>query len=144
MAAKPITSHAEAEWKGSVKEGGGQVRFGGGAFQGDYSWAGRFETGKGTNPEELLAAAHAGCFSMQLSGLLTANGTPPTAIHTKAAVTILHGVGITKSVLDVRAEVHGIDAEKFAEIATKAKDICPVTKALAGIPEITLHAHLKR
>ena len=136
-----ITSTAQAEWHGALKDGSGHIAFG--SFQGDYTFAGRFESGKGTNPEELLAAAHASCFSMQLSGLLTANGTPPASIQTKVSVTIQAGVGITKSVLDTVADVPGLDPAKFAEIATKAKEICPVSRALVGIPEITLNASLK-
>lgn len=138
-----VTSTANAEWKGSLKEGAGHVRFGGGSYDGEYTFASRFETGKGTNPEELIAAAHAGCYSMQLSGLLTADGTPPAAIETKASVTIVAGQGITGIVLDVEAEVPGIDQAKFTEVATKAKEICPVSKALAGVENITLNATLK-
>lgn len=138
-----VTSKADAEWKGSLKEGAGHMRFGTGAYDCEFTFASRFEDGtKGTNPEELLAAAHAGCFSMQLSGLLTGNGTPPTSVRTTARVTIEAGVGITMSALETVAEVPGIDAAKFAELANKAKDICPVSKALAGIKEITLSATL--
>jgi osmotically inducible protein OsmC len=136
-----VTSTANAEWKGSLKQGKGHVRFGG--FEGDYTFAGRFETAHGTNPEELLAAAHASCFSMQLSGLLTANHTPPTDIRTTVKVTIQAGVGITRSAIETVAEVPGLDAAKFAEIAAQAKEICPVSRALAGIPEIVLEARLK-
>lgn len=136
-----ITSTAQAEWRGALKDGSGHIAFG--SFQGDYTFAGRFESGTGTNPEELLAAAHASCFSMQLSGLLTANGTPPTTIQTKVSVTIQAGVGITRSVIDTVVEVPGLDTTKFDEIATKAKEICPVSRALAGIPDIVLNASLK-
>lgn len=136
-----VTSTANAEWTGSLKQGKGHIEFG--HFKGDYTFAGRFESAHGTNPEELLAAAHASCFSMQLSGLLTANNTPPTAIHTTAKVTIKPGEGITLSALQVSAEVPGIDEAKFQEIATKAKEICPVSRALAGIPSITIEATLK-
>lgn len=138
-----VTSTAQAEWKGSLKEGEGHMRLGGGSYDGAFTFASRFETGKGTNPEELLAAAHAGCFSMQLSGLLTANGTPPASVQTTVKVTIQAGEGITQSALETVAEVPGIDQAKFAEIAAKAKDICPVSKALAGIREVTLNATLK-
>jgi osmotically inducible protein OsmC len=138
-----VTSTANAEWKGSLKEGGGHVRFGGGSYDGEFTFASRFETGKGTNPEELLAAAHAGCFSMQLSGLLTADGHPPSSIRTNAAVTIVAGQGITGIVLEVEAEVPGIDQAKFADIANKAKEICPVSRALAGVKDISLKATLK-
>jgi osmotically inducible protein OsmC len=136
-----IVSKANAEWKGSLKEGAGEVSFGN--FKGDYTFASRFETGGKTNPEELIAAAHAGCYSMQLSGLLTAAGTPPKSIKTTAAVTIEAGVGISGIALEVEAEVPGISAETFTETANKAKEICPVSKALASVPSITLKATLK-
>ena len=136
-----IVSKANAEWKGSLKEGAGEVSFG--TFKGDYTFASRFETGGKTNPEELIAAAHASCYSMQLSGLLTAAGTPPKSIRTSAAVTIEAGVGISGIVLEVEAEVPGISAETFAETAEKAKEVCPVSKALASVPSITLKATLK-
>jgi osmotically inducible protein OsmC len=136
-----VTSKAKAEWKGSLKEGGGEVEFTG--FKGAYTFASRFETGKGTNPEELIAAAHAGCYSMQLSGLLTANNTPPTAIRTTAEVTIEAGVGITGIVLTTEATVPGITDAAFQETAAKAKEVCPVSRALAGVKSVTLRATLK-
>ncbi|MBN9023278.1 MAG: OsmC family peroxiredoxin [Rhizobiales bacterium] len=136
-----IVSKANAEWKGSLKEGNGEVAFG--TFKGSYTFASRFETGAGTNPEELIAAAHAGCYSMQLSGLLTAAGTPPKSIKTTAAVTIEAGVGITGIALEVEAEIPGINDATFQETANKAKEICPVSKALASVPSITLKATLK-
>lgn len=135
-----VTSKAKAEWKGSLKEGGGEVEFTG--YKGQYTFASRFETGKGTNPEELIAAAHAGCYSMQLSGLLTANKTPPTRINTTAGVTIEAGVGITGIVLTTEATVPGIDDSAFQEIAQKAGQICPVSKALAAVKNITVNARL--
>ncbi|MEX0853006.1 MAG: OsmC family peroxiredoxin [Bauldia sp.] len=137
-----VRSSADAEWKGSLKEGSGRMRFGSGAYHGDFTFASRFETGKGTNPEELLAAAHAGCFSMQLSGLLTAGGTPPKRIRTKAHVTIEAGVGITRIELETEADVTGIAEAAFMEAARKAREICPVSKALAAVKEITLKAKL--
>ena len=137
-----VVSKANAEWKGSLKEGGGAVSFG--TFKGDYTFASRFETGGKTNPEELIAAAHASCYSMQLSGVLTAGGNPPKAIKTTAAVTIQAGVGITGIVLETEAEVPGITDAAFAEAANKAKEICPVSKALASVPSITLKATLKK
>jgi osmotically inducible protein OsmC len=138
-----VTSTANAEWKGSLKEGSGHMRFGSGAYDCEFTFASRFETGKGTNPEELLAAAHAGCFSMQLSGLLTANGTPPTSVQTTAKVTIQAGEGITSSALETAAVVPGIDQAKLTELAEKAKEICPISKAVAGIKQITVKATLK-
>jgi osmotically inducible protein OsmC len=137
-----VVSKANAEWKGSLKEGGGEVAFG--TFKGDYTFASRFETGGKTNPEELIAAAHASCYSMQLSGVLTAGGTPPKAIRTSAAVTIQAGVGITGIVLETEAEVPGVTDAAFAEAANKAKEICPVSRALASVPSITLKATLKK
>ena len=136
-----VVSKANAEWKGSLKEGNGEVAFG--TFKGSYTFASRFETGNGTNPEELIAAAHAGCYSMQLSGLLTAAGNPPKSIRTTAAVTIEAGVGITGIALEVEAEVPGVTDAAFQETAGKAKEICPVSKALASVPSITLKATLK-
>jgi lipoyl-dependent peroxiredoxin len=139
-----VTSTANAEWHGSNTAGKGVMHFGKGAYHGEYTRAGRFETGQGTNPEELLAAAHSGCFSMQLAGLLTAAGHPPTVIRTTANVTIEGGgVGITKSALTVEAVVPGIDEAKFQEAAQKAKEVCPVSKALTpGVKEITISAKL--
>ncbi len=138
-----VTSTAKAEWKGSLKEGGGEMELGGGAYRGAFTFASRFETGGQTNPEELLAAAHAGCISMQLSGLLTANNTPPTSVKTTAEVTIQAGVGITGIALTMEAAVPGIDDATFQEIAAKAKEICPVSKAVAAVGNITLKATLK-
>jgi len=138
-----VRSTAKAEWKGSLKEGSGDMVFGGGAYHAAFTFASRFETGGKTNPEELIAAAHAGCFSMQLSGLLTANNTPPTSVRTTAEVTIEAGVGITGSALATEAEVPGIDNAAFQEIAAKAVEICPVSKALAAVKNITLTATLK-
>ncbi len=132
---------ANAEWKGNLKEGAGHMRFQSGAFDGPYSFASRFENGPGTNPEELIAAAHAGCFSMQLSGVLTAAGKPPTSIKTTAKVEIIAGTGITSIVLDTVAHVAGIDEKAFMEAAEKAREICPVSKALKAVP-ITLKAKL--
>ena len=135
-----VISKAKAEWNGSLKSGGGHVSFG--TFKGDYTWAGRFETGKGTTPEQLIAAAHASCFSMQLSALLDSAHTPPTSLRTEAHVTMVHGTGITKIVLEVEGVVPGSDQAKFAEIAERAKEICPVSKALAGVPQVSVSARL--
>ncbi len=133
--------NANAEWKGNLKEGSGHMRFGSGAFDGQYFFLSRFESGVGTNPEELIAAAHAGCYSMQLSGVLTAAGTPPTDIKTTAKVEIIAGTGITGIALDTVAVVPGIDEKTFLEAAQKAKEICPVSRALSAVP-ITLTAKL--
>jgi len=137
----PVSSTANAEWKGPLKEGSGKVQFG--TFTGEFTRATRFETGGGTNPEQLIAAAHASCFSMQLSGLLTADGHPPTSLQTKATVTVEAGVGITAIVLETAGEVPGIDADAFAATATKAKEVCPVSRALAGVKDVSVKATLK-
>jgi osmotically inducible protein OsmC len=137
----PVSSTANAEWNGPLKEGSGKVQFG--TFKGEFTRATRFETGGGTNPEQLVAAAHASCFSMQLSGLLTADGHPPTSIQTKATVTVEAGVGITAIVLETVGEVPGVDAAAFTATATKAKEVCPVSRALAGVKDVSVKATLK-
>ena len=137
----PVNSTANAEWYGPIKEGNGKVQFG--TFKGEFTRATRFETGEGTNPEQLIAAAHASCFSMQLSGLLTADGHPPTSLKTKATVTVEAGVGITAIALETEGEVPGVDAATFTATATKAKEICPVSRALAGVKDVSVKATLK-
>ena len=135
---------AEAEWKGSLKEGSGTMKLGSGAFSGAYSFGTRFEEAKGTNPEELIGAAHAGCFSMAFSAGLGKAGFQPTRIHTTANVhlgKVGEGFAITKIELDCEAEVPGIDEAKFQQEAKAAKEGCPVSKALAATP-ITLNAKL--
>ena|SRR5260221_10057322 len=136
---------SEAEWRGNLREGAGRVKLGSGAFEGSYSFVSRFEDGKGTNPEELIAAAHAGCYSMALSAGLSKAGHPPTRVHTVAKVyleKVGEGFGITRIELECDAEVPGIDAAAFQEQAEGAKKGCPVSKALAAV-EITLKATLK-
>ena len=110
----------------------------------DVSWAARSEEASGgkTSPEELIAAAHASCFSMALSLGLAKAGTPPEQLRTSAVVTFVPGTGITKSALTVRGRVPGLDADGFREAAEAAKKGCPVSQALAGVPEITLDAAL--
>jgi osmotically inducible protein OsmC len=120
------------------------MKLGSGAFQGPYTFVSRFESGKGTNPEELIAAAHAGCFSMALSAGLSAAGFTPTRVHTTARVhlePVGQGFGITKIELQTEAEIPGIDEPTFQKEAESAKKNCPVSKALAG-PQITLAATL--
>ncbi|MBX7214281.1 MAG: OsmC family protein [Thermoflexales bacterium] len=134
---------ANAVWNGTLKEGAGTMALGSGAYKGAYTWASRFADGKGTNPEELIGAAHAGCFSMFLSALLTKNGTPPAHIHTDAAVTLGDGPTITAIALTTEAEVAGITVEKFNELVAAAKQNCPVSKALASVPSVTVKATLK-
>ena len=138
------TRKAHARWEGSLKEGKGQVDFGNGVFKGPYSFASRFEDGKGTNPEELLGAAHASCFAMALSLMLGNAGFKPDYVDATAQITISPqngGFKITKSHLVCEAKVPGIDAAVFTKHADAAKAGCPVSQALAGT-EITLDARL--
>jgi len=136
---------AEVVWHGDLMSGSGTIaQVGSGAFGPlDVSWASRSEEPNGkTSPEELIAAAWAACFSMALSHGLAQAGTPPEQLETSATVTFQPGEGITKGALTVRATVPGIDAAAFQEAADGAKQNCPVSKALAGIPEVTLDATL--
>ena len=136
---------AHVTWTGSLTEGGGTIdRVGSGAFGPlDVTWAARTEEPGGkTSPEELLAAAHASCFSMALSGGLARAGHAPERLETSATVTFVPGTGITKSALRVRGTVPGMDEAAFVEAAEAAKVGCPVSGALAAVPEITLDASL--
>jgi lipoyl-dependent peroxiredoxin len=138
------TRTSQAVWKGDLFQGKGTMKFGSGAFEGAYSFSSRFENGVGTNPEELIAAAHAGCFSMALSGELSKIGFQPKSVETSAHVTVeksSDGFAITRSELTTVAEVPGIDEETFQKIAQGAKAGCPVSKALAGVA-IALDARL--
>lgn len=135
---------AEAVWSGSLREGAGELALESGAFRGPYTFKARFEQGKETNPEELLGAAHAGCFTMALTALLAREKLAPTRIHTTAAVHLEQAAGgfsIPKIELVTRATIPGITAERFAQLAADAKVNCPVSKVLAGA-EITLDAAL--
>lgn len=134
--------HAEAQWQGTLKEGAGRLKLESGVYEGPYTWAGRFADGSGTNPEELVGAAHAGCYSMFLSAILTRNNVPPTRIFTRASVHLEDGPTITRIILDVEAEVPGLDEATFQEYALEAKVKCPVSKALAAVEEITVNAKL--
>jgi lipoyl-dependent peroxiredoxin len=136
--------NADAVWEGSLKEGKGKMKLGSGAFEGSYSWSSRFENGVGTNPEELLGAAHAGCFSMALSAGLGKAGFTPTSIHTKAQVTLEPVDGksrITRIQLDTEASVPGISNDQFQQIAQETKGGCPVSVALSNVP-VSLVARL--
>ena len=137
--------HATAVWKGALKDGSGTLDSQSGAIAKlPYSFKGRFEdeSGKsGTNPEELIAAAHAGCYAMQLSHFLAENGTPAEKLDAKAVVTLVPGTGITGSALTLVGTVPGIDEAKFKELAEKAKAECPVSKALGAI-KVSLDARL--
>lgn len=140
-----MNRHANAVWKGSLTEGSGTIDLQSGAFAGQpYSFKGRFqdESGKsGTNPEELIAAAHAGCFAMQLSHFLAENGTPAAELDARAVVTLVPGTGITESAITLVGKVPGLDEAKFRELADKAKAECPVSKALGAI-KVSLDARL--
>jgi osmotically inducible protein OsmC len=136
---------AQVTWQGSLMDGGGRIdSVGSGAFGPlDVTWASRAEEPAGrTSPEELIAAAHAACFSMALSHGLAGGGTPPEELKTSATVTFQPGEGITKIALAVRGNVPGIDEAGFREAAEGAKDGCPVSGALTGVPEITVDAQL--
>jgi lipoyl-dependent peroxiredoxin len=136
---------AWAVWQGSIKEGGGTISTETGVLkEAPYGFKSRFENGKGTNPEELIGAAHAGCFSMAFSLMLGEAGLTPERIETHAAVTldkVGEGFAITKSHLTVKAKIPGADQAKFESIANKAKDNCPVSKLLKA--EITMEATLE-
>ena len=132
-----------AEWKGTLKEGAGAVKLASGVYEGPYTFASRFESGKETNPEELIGAAHAGCFSMFLSALLTEAGFTPDFIQTEAHVHLTDGPTISLIELVTVVKTPGLTEEALAEHAAAAKADCPVSKALAG-PEITLKATLVR
>jgi lipoyl-dependent peroxiredoxin len=135
---------ASARWNGSLTEGKGTVALGSGAFEGQYSFSSRFEEGTGTNPEELIGAAHAGCFSMAFSGGLGRAGFTPDYIETTAKVHIVKddgGFSITTIELSTRGSVPGIDDATFQKEAEAAKAGCPVSRALAGV-DIILDAQL--
>jgi len=140
------TRNASAAWEGGLRGGKGTFKAGSGAFGGTYSFGTRFEEAPGTNPEELIAAAHAACFSMALSGGLERSGTPPTRIETKAACTVEKvgdGFKITRMRLVVRGKVPGIDEAGFAKAAEAAKNGCPVSGALRGNVIFELDAKLE-
>jgi osmotically inducible protein OsmC len=134
--------HANAHWEGTLKEGGGSLKVESGIFEGPYTWSDRFGDGKGTNPEELLGAAHASCYTMFLSAILTNNDFNPTRLDTTAAVHLQDGPTITKIELNVEGVVDDLDEARFQEFAQEAKEKCPVSKALAAVPEIVLTARL--
>ena len=139
------TRNAEAEWKGNLAEGNGSLKVGSGAFSGPYSFKSRFEEGESaTNPEELLGAAHAGCFTMALTAQLSRARLTPTRIHTQAKVKLEKlgdAFSITRIDLETVAEIPGIDDATFQKYALDAKQNCPVSKALAAT-EIHLSARL--
>ena len=139
------TRSGSAEWRGDLASGAGTVTVGEGVFHGNYSFKSRFEEGEGTNPEELIAAAHASCFAMALSNVLAEGGNPPDSVRASARVQLRPVDGqptIARIDLTVEATVPGIDDAGFQEAAAGAKAGCPVSRALAGVPEIELTARL--
>jgi osmotically inducible protein OsmC len=139
------TRNGSAEWKGDLKGGTGRLEVGEGVFEGDYTFKSRFEEGDGTNPEELIAAAHAGCFSMALSAELGRAGHSAESVETTATVhfdKVEGGFGITRIELESRARVPGVSDEEFQQVAEGAKKGCPVSRALAAVDSIELRASL--
>ncbi len=140
-----IKRKSYATWSNGLKEGKGKMVVGNNFFEGPFTFASRFESGEGTNPEELIAAAHAGCFSMALSATLEKEGYKPLEISTTAEILLeIKGEGprITKITLKTKARVEGIDRKTFLKLAEKTKDSCPVSVALGGVNEITVEAEL--
>lgn len=136
---------AQAEWQGTLKDGSGRLRLGSGVFEGAYSFPSRFENGPGTNPEELIAAAHAGCFSMALSAILGREGHVPDSIRTVAKVHLGATAAvptITQIEIETEASAPGLAEEDFERLAQSAKTTCLVSRALAGVTRITLKASL--
>jgi osmotically inducible protein OsmC len=139
-----VPAKGSAEWKGDLPSGSGTFTAGD-TISGGYTYKSRFEDGPGSNPEQLIAAAHAACFSMALSSMLSQAGNPPESVRTDATVTLrpVDGVPtITRIELVTRARVPGIDEPAFIQHAMAAKAGCPVSRALAGVPEVTLEASL--
>jgi lipoyl-dependent peroxiredoxin len=139
------TRNGSAEWHGDLESGTGTVTVGDGVFEGAYSYDSRFGEGKGTNPEQLIAAAHAGCFTMALSAILSAGGHAPESLRTSARVQLRNIDGaptITRIDLHTEGRVAGVDADQFEAFADEAKRGCVVSRALAGVPEIVLTASL--
>jgi len=133
--------NASAVWNGTLKEGEGTMKLGSGAFEGAFTFASRFEEGPGTNPEELVGAAQAGCFSMFLASVLTDAGYPPVQVRTSAKVHLGDGPRITLIELDTEAEVPNVDEKTFLESVDKSKKNCPISLALTG-PELRVSARL--
>lgn len=137
-------SKAQAKWTGTLKEGSGSMKGASGHFDAPFTFVSRFEgAATGTNPEELIGAAHAGCFSMFLAAQLTTAGHPPSSVETTATVHLGAGPAVTKIELETVAVVPGVSQELFAEKVDFSKKNCPISKALASVPEITFVATLK-
>ena len=136
------TNNASAVWNGTLKEGSGTMKLGSEPNEFPFTFASRFEDGKETNPEELIGAAHAGCFSMFLSAVLSGDDLPPTRITTSATAHLGDGPTITTIELETEADVPNIEDAKFQEYVANAKENCPVSKALAAVAEIKVNAKL--
>jgi lipoyl-dependent peroxiredoxin len=137
--------NGSAQWNGDLASGNGTVTVGESAWTGNYSFKSRFEDGEGTNPEELLAASHAGCFTMAMSLFLTDKGNPPETLSTKVKTHLRQIEGaptITKAEIEVEGSVPGIDQDQFQKYAEQAKDQCVISRALAGVQEMTVTATL--
>jgi lipoyl-dependent peroxiredoxin len=137
--------NGSAEWRGDIQTGSGTVTVGNGVFEGAYSYGSRFGEEEGTNPEQLIAAAQAACFTMALSSILAAAGHPPESVHTNARVQLRFVNGapmLARLELNTEGHVPGVDEQEFQRYAEEAKATCPVSRALAGIPEIVLTAKL--
>ena len=140
------TRNASAEWKGNLQEGDGKMGLGSGTWEGPFTFKSRFEEGQGTNPEELIGAAEAGCFTMQLAHNLSEAGHVPESVQTQAKVQIRNLDGkptISQIDLVTRARVSGIDGSAFQEMAKATKDACIISRALAGVSNITVDAQLE-
>ena len=137
--------NGSAEWRGDLKDGSGTLKVGDGVFEGPYSFASRFEDGNGTNPEEMIAAAHAGCFTMALSLILGNDGHTAESLHTTAKVHLRNVDGaptIARIELDTEGDVPGLDEDGFRKFAEQAKADCPVSRALGGVGEMEVSARL--
>ncbi|HYZ54568.1 MAG TPA: OsmC family peroxiredoxin [Streptosporangiaceae bacterium] len=137
--------NGSAEWRGNLESGSGTLTVGNGVFEGAYSYASRFAEGEGTNPEQLIAAAHAACFTMALSNILSTAGHVPESVRTNARVQLRNIDGaptLARIDLETVGHVPGVDQQQFQDYADQAKATCPVSRALAGIPEIVLTAKL--
>jgi osmotically inducible protein OsmC len=135
-----------AEWRGDVRTGSGKITVGDGVFEGPYSFVSRFEDGEGTNPEQLIAAALAGCFTMALSSLLTEAGHPPDSLRTHAVVRLRSSngeVSLSRIDLDTTGHMSGLTETEFQRYGEEAKANCPVSRALSGVPEITWSGKLE-
>jgi len=140
------TRSGSAVWKGDLQGGEGNLTVGDGVFEGAYTFKSRFEEGEGTNPEELIAAAHAACFAMAFSNILATNGHTPEEVNASARVSLQEVDGaptIARIALKVDGKVPGIDESTYQDLAEQAKKDCPVSRALASVPEINLEATLK-